>query len=203
MIIIEDKFYKNNLENLHNFEYEEWKDIEGFKGIYQVSNLGRIKSLKRKRVKKDRILKPAIKMNSDGRRTYFYVHLSNGRHRSVHYVHRLVAMAFIPNPKGYKYINHKDCDMLNNHYKNLEWCTQKHNVRHAFKNGLMKYDLIPEKEKQRRLDNRTRIETTRKEFYEIKEKYKSGRYTQYELADEYGKDQSAISRLLQRDHYWK
>ena len=182
---------------------EEWVDIKGFVGYYQISNYGRVKSLPRKYSPNEKILKPAIKIVKNNKRTYFYVHFSKNSVSSVCYIHKLVADAFIPNPKGYKCINHKDCDMLNNFYKNLEWCTQRQNVIHAYENGRMPYDLIPEEEKQRRLDNRRYVKTTPEEFYEIKEKYESGNYTQYDLADEYGKDQSAISRMLKRDKYWK
>jgi hypothetical protein len=184
-------------------EKEIWKDVEGYEGRYQISNHGRVKSLKRKGRSRDTILKGAIKKLACGKRTYRYFHLSNGDESNVIYAHRLVGLHFVANPHGYKYINHKDCDMLNNYYKNLEWCTQKHNIRHAFKNGLMQYDLITEEEKQRRLENRKFTKVTYDEFVEIKEKYKTGDYTQYDLADEYNKDQSTISRLLKREKHWK
>lgn len=60
-----------------------------------------------------------------------------GANRKDYMVHRLVAMAFIPNPQGLLQINHKDGNKLNNHYSNLEWCTASHNVQHAVDNGLL------------------------------------------------------------------
>ena len=123
---------------------EIWKDVVGYEGLYQVSNLGRIKSLERNwnvtnqygkefvSSTKEKILK-STKYNMG----YLYVSLSNIKTKNVP-VHRLVATAFISNPNNYKIVNHKDGDKLNNCVDNLEWCTQKFNVDHAWRNGLMK-----------------------------------------------------------------
>lgn len=67
---------------------------------------------------------------------YWKVELSNGGKRKSYKVHRLVGLSFIPNPEGKPYINHIDGNPLNNHYKNLEWCTQLENVIHALETGL-------------------------------------------------------------------
>lgn len=114
-------------------EIEEWRDIKKFKGIYQVSNLGRIKSLYgwngHNIIKRDKILKQSIqKLKYDYKR---WVIKLNGK---TYKVHKLVAEAFIPNPYNYKIVNHKDCNPLNNKVKNLEWCSQKHNIQEAIKN---------------------------------------------------------------------
>lgn len=107
-------------------EKEIWKDVKGFEGLYQVSNLGRIKSLqfyvRGMYIKREKILKPCD--NGNG---YKIIYLMKNKKRNVRYIHRLVAIAFIKNPKNYKCINHKDENKKNNCVENLEWCTHKYN----------------------------------------------------------------------------
>lgn len=115
---------------------EEWKDINGFEGIFQISNLGRVKSLARyvgdyrgKRLKREKILKP----NDNG---YGYlvikVNTDNGKGKPrVFYIHRLVAEYFVPNPNNNKIVNHLDYNKHNNVYTNLEWCSQKENIEYS------------------------------------------------------------------------
>lgn len=120
---------------------EIWKDITGYEGIYQVSNLGRVKSLDHLRKngkasyqkQKGRMLKQNNRP-STSHHNYKYV----GLHRKGYYVHRLVAQAFIPNPNNLPYVNHKDGNTVNNCVDNLEWVTAKQNTQHAIENGLMK-----------------------------------------------------------------
>lgn len=114
---------------------EIWKDIEGYEGLYQVSNLGRIKSLPKFHrtnknyssigyLSKEKILKNACDNAGKG---YLYVNLGrNGRIK----VHRAVAMAFIPNPNNYKEVNHIDGNPKNNNANNLEWVTHQENCLH-------------------------------------------------------------------------
>lgn len=113
---------------------EIWKDIEGYVGYYQVSNLGRVKSLKRininSRTVHSRILKPSIGWG------YFHVVLSKDNVKESKRVHRLVGFAFIANPLNYDQINHKDGNKQNNHSENLEWCNSKQNINHALETGL-------------------------------------------------------------------
>ena len=98
---------------------EEWKDIEGFEGVYQISSMGRVRSLK---FGKERILKLN---NSNG---YLYVLLrKNGKPINLS-IHRLVATYFIPNPENKPEVNHKNCKRGDNRVENLEWCTRKENV---------------------------------------------------------------------------
>ena len=117
---------------------EVWKDIKGYEGLYQVSNTGRVKSLERKvknwpnglRTIKERILKPAL--NGRESRKYYAVNLyKNGKPKLIK-IHRLVALHFVPNPDSLPQVNHIDNDPLNNHYKNLEWGTQRENMAHAY-----------------------------------------------------------------------
>ncbi len=113
---------------------EIWKDIEGYEGYYQVSNLGNIRSLDRTIKRSDGVIHMrkgkamAKRISTDG---YVIAKLSmNGRSKSVG-VHILVARHFIPNPNNYSEINHKDCNRKNNFVDNLEWCTHQQNVRYS------------------------------------------------------------------------
>lgn len=118
---------------------EIWRDIPDFKGYYQASNLGRIRSVTRKaRVKilhndfrtiKERIISPAT--TKDG---YLKVSLSKNHKRYYFKVHRLIAITFIPNPNNYPVINHKDENKQNNCVDNLEWCSIKYNCNYGSRN---------------------------------------------------------------------
>lgn len=103
---------------------EIWMPVAGFDGLYEVSNYGRVKSLKRNTTR-------GGIMKSHVNKGYEYVHLcKNGKHKNAK-VHRLVAIAFIPNPEAKPEVNHKDENKLNNHATNLEWATPKENINHG------------------------------------------------------------------------
>ena len=102
---------------------ETWKDVIGYEGLYQVSNLGRVKSLPRNgTILTARLLTPSF----DGW-GYEQVILSKDNKRKCAKVHRLVATAFIENKNNYPCINHKDENKQNNDSKNLEWCSYSYN----------------------------------------------------------------------------
>ena len=113
-------------------EKEIWKPVKGYEGLYEVSNLGRVRSLPRTEVcgslirkRCGRELKPYV------RNGYMRVTLSKyGAHTRI-YVHRLVAIAFIPNPKSLPFINHKDENPSNNSAENLEWCDGFYNMNYG------------------------------------------------------------------------
>ena len=107
---------------------EEWRDIEQFKGEYQISNFGRIRNYRTKKVLKNYISPEGYICNS-------LRHSKEERTHTVR-VHRLIAEAFIPNPNNYPIINHIDGNKQNNNIENLEWCTAQHNIQHSFDNRL-------------------------------------------------------------------
>lgn len=120
---------------------EIFKDIPGYEQLYQISNLGRVRSLSRDlydpkrnlylRTLPSSIITPVL----DG--GYFRLNLYKKGKKKAFRVHRLLAMAFIPNPECKSQINHKDGNKSNNDLSNLEWVTPKENVNHAFDIGLM------------------------------------------------------------------
>jgi len=99
---------------------ELWKDIVGYEGYYQVSNYGRVKSLRKNKI-----------LNQRNRSLYLAVSICfNGVNKSYN-VHRLVAIAFLPNINSLPQVNHKDENKKNNHVSNLEWCSAKYNNRYS------------------------------------------------------------------------
>ena len=108
---------------------ELWKDIQGLEGYYQISNFGRVRSLRfrNNQVDKQRDVPKILKPSNNGHYEFF-VFRSRGNQRKRMYVHRMVAEYFIPNPNNYPVVDHIDNNRLNNRADNLQWCTQKHNV---------------------------------------------------------------------------
>lgn len=116
---------------------EIWKPIEGYVGDYEVSNLGKVKSLKHSKIKILVNRKTKITNNY----TCMSVRLFKNKTSKNKTVHRLVAEAFIPNPENKPFTNHIDNNPSNNNVSNLEWCTQKENMGHAAKQGRMSTEL--------------------------------------------------------------
>lgn len=116
-----------------NINEEKWLPIVGYEGLYEISNLGRVKSFhKGKKLRHEvGILKPCILGK------YYRVVLHKPDHkRKLYGIHRLVAAAFIPNPNNYPEVNHIDENKLNNRVSNLEWVSHKYNI--AYSNNLEK-----------------------------------------------------------------
>ena len=111
---------------------EIWKDIDSFEGRYKVSNKGRVYS-----VVSDLIMKQCVKVNSG----YKYVHLSGSKNKSL-YVHRLVAIKFVDNPKNYLEVNHVDGNKFNNVFLNLKWVTRQENIDHSWATGLLTDEIM-------------------------------------------------------------
>lgn len=114
---------------------EIWKDVKGYEGLYQVSNLGNVQSVPRQVLQgkygKTRLVGGYALKPTDNGNGYKIVFLTRHSKRKNFYVHRLVAEHFCENPDGYTYVNHKDYNTSNNRADNLEWCTQKQNVLYS------------------------------------------------------------------------
>lgn len=115
----------------------EWRDIPGFEGRYQASDDGQVRSVARRHecggkgtrrinsvVKKPRLLSNGYQY------VMIWVYFDDEWHYKKFYIHRLVALAFLPNPDGKPIVNHKDRNRANNDLSNLEWCNNSENVRH-------------------------------------------------------------------------
>lgn len=178
---------------------EVWKDIKGFEGYYQVSNKARVRSV-------DRIIdgvnqwgkitfsrKSIIRKGSISRSGRRRVNLYRDGTMKTIPIHRLVATAFVPNPKGYNIVNHKDGNPLNNLPDNLEWCTASHNTRHAYEMGLAK---------GRPGEQHHNAKLNEDQVNRIRVMHKSGKYTVSILSEKFNISQSQIHRII---HYkrWK
>lgn len=110
---------------------EEWRDIAGYEGLYQVSNLGNVKSLGNGKARNPNWCKEHILKNQLTRYGYLKVPLSKNGKVKNYLVHRLVGKVFIPNPDNLPQVNHKDECKTNNCVDNLEWCTPKYNLNYG------------------------------------------------------------------------
>lgn len=177
---------------------EVWKPIEGFEGMYEVSNKGRVKSLFRHTSYKNQfgtitilpIKEKLLKCNPcnvDYPRVRL---LKDGVTTEIH-VHRLVAKAFLDNPDNHNYVNHLDNNKLNNNVENLEWCSQSRNCHHAFDIGAnhhgIKHWLSKLSEKQVR---------------EIRYRLKTENISQRKLAKEYNVSSTTI-RMIAIGKTWR
>lgn len=119
---------------------EIWKDIKGYEGLYQISNCGNVKSLKKFNktnkgyssigyYRKEKILKPIKNKNG-----YLQISLSKNGKSKIYFIHKLVAKEFLNNDNNFMYVNHKDENKLNNIVDNLEWCDAKYNCNYGNRN---------------------------------------------------------------------
>lgn len=122
---------------------EIWKDIKDYEGLYQVSNLGNVRSLdkiiyqKNKSGKNQKHIYKGKELKKQKQRNgYEVVNLYKNAKMTKKLVHRLVAIAFIENKLDRNFINHKDNNKTNNNVTNLEWCTQSENIIYAYTNGV-------------------------------------------------------------------
>lgn len=151
------------------YETEEWLPVVGFEGIYEISNIGRVKRCRRSQIyttsrgTHNRIFSERLMKLSEGE--YVTVCLTKDGTFSYPGVHRLVAQAFIPNPENKPEVNHKDGNKHNNNVTNLEWVTSKENIQHAIQTGLSdrsKYKYTDRKPKQILcIDTNQRFETVK------------------------------------------
>jgi hypothetical protein len=138
-------------------QYEIWRDIPNYEGLYQASNLGRIRSLPREweqkhysginsHYNKESQIMKLCEYNKNG---YLYISLTKNKKAKKHLVHRLIAETFLIRRNNENYINHLDCDKKNNKLDNLEWCTQSHNIQYAYDNNTK---IPPHMRKIKRFD---------------------------------------------------
>lgn len=165
---------------------EQWKDIEGFEGMYQVSNTGKVRSFRR--CAKGRELTPWYAKNG-----YCQVYFVVDNKRIAKKVHRLVAQAFIENPESKPEVNHVDGRKENNHVSNLEWSTRQENMNHARKTGLL--DDNGENSKNAKLTN-DQAEQIRKEFVPRHKEFGA-----VPLALKYGVGRKVIERIVKGQSY--
>lgn len=131
---------------MENLENEIWKPVVGYEELYEVSSIGRVKSLGRRHYK-SKILKPG-----STKKGYKSVNLSDNNCINKRWtVHRIVLLAFTPNPENKPWINHIDNNPSNNRIENLEWCTPRENTQHALKYG----NITPYKKKIKGTTRRT------------------------------------------------
>lgn len=162
------KLYKHQQDII-----EIWKYIPGYENIYQVSNLGRVKSFYRKK----KILK-----NINKKFDYKTVFLHKNKISKSYLVHRLVALTFLPNKEKKPDVNHKDNNPSNNRVDNLEWCTEKENTAHAMRQNRM-YHALGVKNGEAKLNE--------KQVVEIKKSNEPSRV----LAKKYGMEKTQILRI--------
>lgn len=123
---------------------EIWKPVMGYEGLYEVSNLGRVRSLERWRNAKNgskSLHKGKVMKNHYADNGYIRVLLNDGVEKKRHLIHRLVAQAFLPNPDNLPIVNHKDENKSNNSVDNLEWCDDKYNTRYSLAKPIIQFTL--------------------------------------------------------------
>lgn len=162
----------------------EWKDIDGYEGIYQVSENGDVRSFRRQRIKR------LSKRDSNG---YKYVTLYKDGEMDQRSIHRLVAKAFIPNPYNMAEVNHINGDKSYNRVCNLEWCTRSENMARVVKDGAWKNN---------RGEKAYQAKVTKKEVIAIRNRYKEENVTQKELAKDFGIKQGHVCDIVNR-RSWK
>ena len=165
--------------NNNEIKNEIWESIiiEGFNNCYEISNFGRFRSLDRKA--KGNFFPSKIysqKINHG----YYHVYLRKGKIRKAYKVHRLVALAFIPNPNDYPFVNHKNFNRQDNRVENLEWCTSKQNIQHSWRAGRMSHPPIMKGEKN------PAAKLTEEKVKEIRNLYKTGNFTLKNLSSKFG-----------------
>lgn len=167
---------------------EEWKDIQGYEGRYQVSTHGRVRSL--------RFTKPRIMKSPCNKRGYPHLELNYNMQKKTHCIHSLVAKAFISNPDNKPCVNHINGIKTDNSLGNLEWCTPIENNQHAWDNGLMENVRISKMGSNNALNKLTPDDV--KFIFQYPRLRGSGRY----LAEKFNVKHTNISSIRTGKH-WK
>lgn len=163
------------------------KPIKGFEKFYEISDNGEVITLKRDKYIKEEKISKGFK-NQKGYLRFDF----RRRGGKIVLVHRLVAEAFIPNPNNYSQINHIDGDKTNNNVKNLEWCNNSYNQKHAFKNGLQKSNF-----------NHHNSKLNYEDVIYIKKEYKKNilGHGIHSLAKKFGVCDSTIRQIIEGKSY--
>ena len=167
---------------------EIWKDIKGYEGLYQISNLGMVKRIKRNLyvnaynksivINAEKILK--LNHVKSG---YIFITLTANNTKRTLKVHRLVAETFIPNPENKPEVNHINGDKCDNRVENLEWCTHAENMNHASKNNLLHIQSGNNNNKNKKINQYTLDNKLIKKWHSI-----------YEITKETGFERHGITR---------
>ena len=157
-----------------------WRDVEGFEGLYRVSNEGVLISTPQLGVKGR--VKKRSKMSNGYEKYYLY---KNGKETQMS-VHRLLAKHFIPNPENKPCVNHIDGNPMNNSLENLEWVTYKENAQHAIRTGLV--TNIGE--------NHTKATLTDQDVREIRDLNRHKVYNHREIGELYGVPRGTITTIV-------
>lgn len=173
---------------------EIWKDISGYEGLYQISNFGRVKSLAKHcgfgkgYTTKEIILKPHLRLGYIS-----YTLYKNDIPKAIG-AHRLVAIAFIPNPENKPQVNHINGIKTDNSIKNLEWVTNSENVKHAFNTGL-KHSSDKQKAKASINGIRSR-KLTVEQVHNIKQYHTLTNLSSFKLSKIFNIPRTTIERII-------
>jgi hypothetical protein len=167
---------------LGGYEMEIWKDIEGYEGLYKVSNTGKVLGVKREKEL----------TQHENHRGYLKVSLQKDGKRKNELVHRLVAKAFLENTEELPQVNHKDGTKTNNHVENLEWSSQSENMKHAVEKGLL---VRPKGE------SCYNAKLTNEDAQAIRERYAEGGTSHRKLAKEFGVSAGVVHNILSGRSY--
>lgn len=177
---------------------EQWKDIENYEGLYEISNYGRVKSLERmvkrglgKAKLKTRILIPQKCSNG-----YLFVQLCNSNKPKIILVHRLVAIHFVEGYAEGLEVNHKDLDKKNNHHLNLEWVTKSQNHKHLYQKNKEANTIGAIFKSKGEANPRSILHEGLVKL--IREQCSSNEITRKEASQRYGVSISAINSLVLR-----
>ena len=169
----------------------EWRDIEGFEGLYKVSDKGNAKSLDRevwdsrgyfKKLKGKNLTNVLMKIG------YLSVTLTKEGKQYKRYVHRLVCETFLEKEEHHECVNHINGDKLDNRVENLEWTTYSENNKHAYETNL----------KSNRGENQSRHKLKEEDVLEIRRLYAKGDYTHRGLAKDFGVTHGTIGNIIRR-----
>ncbi|MCL1654247.1 NUMOD4 motif-containing HNH endonuclease [Elizabethkingia miricola] len=177
---------------------EIWKPVVGYEGSYEISNLGRVRSLDR--IVMRGLSKMPIKgcnitvfTNHCGYRKASLAKVKEGKKsKKAYFIHRLIANAFIPNPQNKPFVNHIDGVKLNNSIENLEWVNGSENIQHAYNTGL--------KEAKKGVNSQN-SKFSELQIKEIRENFIKGEDTYKSVAEKYKVNRCTISRIIQNKTY--